>query len=72
MEEANNVVTELLARSVSHPTVSTIWLMAIENSINRLEEALANARRALDVMHTDPDITLDQLTGIYAVFGNGR
>jgi len=72
MEEANSIVSELRARGVSHPTVSAIWLMAITNSISRLEEDLANARRALEVMRTEPDITLDQLTTIYAVFGGGR
>ena len=72
MEEANSIVTELREREVSHPTVSTIWLLTIANSMSRLEEDLANARQALEAMRTEPDITLEQLTTVYTVFGRGR
>ena len=72
MEEANSIVTELQARGASHPTVSAIWLLAIANSMSRLQEDLTNARQALEAMHTEPDITVEQLTTVYAVFGGGR
>lgn len=72
MEEAISIVTELQARESSHPTVSAIWLMALTNSMGRLDKDLANARQALEAMHTEPDITLEQLATIYTVFGEGR
>ena len=72
MEEANSIVTELRAWQASHPTVSTIWLLTIANSMSRLEEDIASARQALEAMRTEPDITLEQLATVYTVFGRGR
>lgn len=72
MEEVNSIVTELKARESSHPTVSSIWLMVLTNSIVRLEEDLANARQALEAMQTEPDITHEQIATIYTLFGGGR
>lgn len=72
MEDANTIISELQARNLSHPTVSTIWLLTLEKSIGQLEKDLADARQALEAMHTEPDITLEQLTTIYTVFGRGR
>ncbi|MAW08581.1 MAG: hypothetical protein CME61_09930 [Halobacteriovoraceae bacterium] len=72
MEEANSIITELQARESSHPTVSTIWIMALTNSMRRLKNDLADARKALEAMHTESDITLEQLATIYTVFGRDR
>lgn len=72
MEEANNIVTELQVRGSSHPTVSTIWLLAIAKSMSRLKEDLTNARQALDAMQTEPDITPEQIATIYTIFARDR
>jgi len=40
--------------------------------MGRLEKDLANARQALEAMHTEPDITIEQIATIYTLFGRGR
>ena len=72
MEEMSNTVMELQERISSHPVISTLWLMAIAKSMNRLDEDLDNARRALEAMHTESDITPEQLVMLSSVFGQGR
>ena len=69
MQELERTLVRLQQKNASHPILSSLWILYLEQKRARLVRDIQAAERAVELMEQEADMTVSQIRDICLLYG---
>ena len=69
MQELERILVRLQEKNASHPVLSGLWILYLEQKRARLVRDIQAAERVVELMEQEADMTVSQIRDICLLYG---